>query len=127
MNIFGSSKKEQINSLTHELNELKLKYDNLQNIIKAQNNEIALLKKYNNEITSSSNTRLSIISDNNLYNYVDEYLKNPSHNIGWIPDNIERVPYKEGAKLALLALATAFDNSSVGIFGHRVRIIIDPE
>ena len=57
---------------------------------------------------------------------MDKILKDPSTNIYWLPDVVERKLYENIATVALNAIESTLDTSQVNFLGHKLRFIVDP-
>lgn len=58
--------------------------------------------------------------------FVDEMLDDPNINIYGLPDRFERAMYRKLFKMALAGLDKTFQNLSVDIMGHSIRMNIQP-
>ncbi|HMP32243.1 MAG TPA: hypothetical protein PKD85_21730 [Saprospiraceae bacterium] len=68
----------------------------------------------------------SIISDKAIGAFVQKLIDDPNTNIYGFPDKMEKALYNKLLKTILHAVAHISDESAILLFGHRIRIVIQP-
>ena len=68
----------------------------------------------------------SVISDKCIDGFVQKLIDDPNTNIYGFPDSMEKALYNKLLKTILHAVAHISDESAILLFGHQIRILIQP-
>lgn len=133
----------EVDSLRKELIAMSNKNDHLLNKMHDENvylkevntsleKEIAVLKSNISQVdgglslTNLDTTALRIQSEKNIDEYIQKILDNPSTNIKWMPDVVEKQIYKNIMRLVLNAMESTVETSKIQFLGHQLAFVMDP-
>lgn len=131
--LFSSTVKSDVNpdfNIKEYIDE-SIKESLLQNIkdnSDGKNNEEFenLKKKHEALLGRSADIPKSVISDEAIGSFVQKLIDDPDTNIYGFPDRMEKALYNKLLKTILHAVAHISDESAILLFGHRIRIMIQP-
>ena len=123
----NNKKHAQNIALTDAINRLCeiLKPRDLKNLPVGDVNSVSSENRKSDEVPIRHEI-VSNISNTQLDEEIDKLLDNPETNQEMIPDFIERRVYKASIKALLVTLIQISETSNINIFGHRIRIIVEP-
>jgi hypothetical protein len=115
--------RESIKEAIHEIKHREvIKDDDGENNEEFEN----LKKKHEALLGRSSDIPKSVISDKAIGSFVQKLIDDPDTNIYGFPDRMEKALYNKLLKTILHAVAHVSDESAILLFGHRIRIMIQP-
>ena len=66
------------------------------------------------------------ISDDAIETFVKDMLKDPSVNIGLMPDAVESRVYVNMFKILVGILKKTCEDATINVMGHRIRFTVEP-
>lgn len=127
---------EDIHDTIYRINKLQDEIKFLTNLNKILENKIKNLEQESNQQTSSTLDGLTLTglsrkdvikkSEEKIRQYVEELLSNPSTNISWLPDSVERKIYCNFLNIIIKTLETIIESVNFDFLGHRINFVVDP-